>query len=266
MNINEFLKNLNDASSTKIKRNDIYDKCKYSVSKIIEVIKEPFDKDKIALMCFTKGFNDPESKYYHMSVEEIKAAWQAKADLGMANGKILDGYIGLVLDSFTPKDIIEKYTSCLDEKPLKKCQTFKKFYDTNIASGKLNYLTREKILADESLGVVGRFDALFTINDNTLLLIDWKNTENIDTDNKWKKLRGPLNAYDDCDFNTYTIQLYIYVYILRKVYKLKNMKIIPMIVQIGTDDFKMYVPTIPYSDKLVEDVITYAKEQINKSN
>ena len=111
MDINEFLKDLDNASNTKMKRNEIYDKCKYSVSKILEVIKRPFEKDKIAMMCFTKGFNDPESKYYHMTVEEILKSWQDKANIGMANGKILDTFIGLTLDVFTPQDIIDKYVS-----------------------------------------------------------------------------------------------------------------------------------------------------------
>lgn len=264
MDINEFLKNLDNASNTKMKRNEIYDKCKYSVSKILEVIKRPFEKDKIAMMCFTKGFNDPESKYYHMSVEEILKSWQDKANIGMANGKILDTFIGLTLDVFTPQDIIDKYVSSIGEIPYKKCMTFREFNDINIKSGKLKYLTREKILADESLGVVGRFDALFQINDNTLLLVDWKNTENIETSNKWNKLLGPLSEYDECDYNLYTVQLYIYVYILRKKYHLTDVKIIPMIVQIGTDGYKMYTTSIPYSDELVENIIEFAKNEINK--
>ena len=138
------------------------------------------------------------------------------------------------------------------------------FNDINIKSGKLKYLTREKILADESLGVVGRFDALFQINDNTLLLVDWKNTENIETSNKWNKLLGPLSEYDECDYNLYTVQLYIYGYILRKKYHLTDVKIIPMIVQIGTDGYKMYTTSIPYSDELVENIIEFAKNEINK--
>ena len=182
----------------------------------------------------------------------------------MANGKILDTFIGLTLDVFTPQDIIDKYVSSIGEIPYKKCMTFREFNDINIKSGKLKYLTREKILADESLGVVGRFDALFQINDNTLLLVDWKNTENIETSNKWNKLLGPLSEYDECDYNLYTVQLYIYVYILRKKYHLTDVKIIPMIVQIGTDGYKMYTTSIPYSDELVENIIEFAKNEINK--
>lgn len=95
-------------------------------------------------------------------------------------------------------------------------------------------------------------------------MVDWKNTENIETSNKWNKLLGPLSAYDECDYNLYTVQLYIYVYILRKKYHLSDVKIIPMIVQIGTDGYKMYTTSIPYSDELVENVIEFAKNEINK--
>lgn len=96
-----------------------------------------------------------------------------------------------------------------------------------------------------------------------LLVIDWKNTENITTSNPYKKLKGPLYNYDACDLNTYTIQVYIYTYIIRKKYNLKNIKIVPLIVQMGTEEYKMYVPQIPYSDELIEKIIEYAIGEIN---
>jgi hypothetical protein len=97
----------------------------------------------------------------------------------------------------------------------------------------------------------------------TLLLVDWKNTEKIETSNSYKKLKGPLYQYDDCELNRYTIQLYIYVYVLRKVYGLANIKILPLLIQLGTENYSIYVPQIPYSDTLVEDIISFAINEIN---
>ena len=63
---------------------------------------------------------------------------------------------------------------------------FDKFYNENILN-KLEYVAREHMLHDETKGVVGRFDAMFLKNDakipgvQNLLLIDWKNTEKIET-------------------------------------------------------------------------------------
>ena len=264
--IDDFLKELSDATIGKTR--EIYSKCKYSVSKIVEVMHEPFDKEGVANKTFSKHFNDPNSKYYHMSVQEIIASWNAKAELGRNNGKVLDTYIGMILENHESKEILEKYKASLNEIAANKCNVFDKFYNENIVN-KLEFLTREQMLHDETKGVVGRFDAMFLKNDvripgvQNLLLIDWKNTEKIETSNSYSRLKGPLYKYDDCELNRYTIQLYIYVYILRKVYRLTDVRIIPLLVQIGTAAYVIYAPQIPYSDELVCDIISFAINEIN---
>ena len=264
--IDNFLEEL--SAATKGKSREIYSKCKYSVSKIVEVMHEPFDKEGVANKTFSKHFNDPNSKYYHMSVQEIIASWNAKAELGRNNGKALDTYIGMILENHESEEILEKYKTSLNEIAANKCNVFDRFYNENIVN-KLEFLTREQMLHDETKGVVGRFDAMFLKNDvrtpgvQNLLLIDWKNTEKIETSNSYSKLKGPLYKYDDCELNRYTIQLYIYVYILRKVYRLTDVRIIPLLVQIGTNEYKIYAPQIPYSDELVCDIISFAISEIN---
>ena len=264
--IDNFLEELSAATIGKSR--EIYSKCKYSVSKIIEVMHEPFDKEGVANKTFSKHFNDPNSKYYHMSVQEIIASWNAKAELGRNNGKALDTYIGMILEKHESEEILEKYKASLNEIAANKCNVFDKFYNENIIN-KIEFLTREQMLHDETKGVVGRFDAMFLKNDvmthgvQNLLLIDWKNTEKIETSNSYSKLKGPLYKYDDCELNRYTIQLYIYVYILRKVYRLTDIRIIPLLVQIGTVNYAIYAPQIPYSDELVCDIISFAINEIN---
>ena len=44
------------------------------------------------------------------------------------------------------------------------------------------------------------------------------------------------------------------------------MSIVPLIVRIGEHDFGIYSPIIPYSDKLVEDIISFAVAEINKKS
>ena len=264
--IDNFLEEL--SAATKGKSREIYSKCKYSVSKIVEAMYTPFDKEGVANKTFAKYFNDPNSKYYHMSVQEILASWNAKAELGRNNGKALDTYIGMILENHESEEILEKYKSSLNEIAANKCNVFDKFYNENIVN-KLEYVTREQILHDETKGVVGRFDAMFLKNDTklpgvqNLLLIDWKNTEKIETSNSYTKLKGPLYKYDDCELNRYTIQLYIYVHILRKVYHLTDVRIIPLLVQIGAVEYAIYAPQIPYSDELVCDIISFAINEIN---
>lgn len=259
--ITNFIQELHSKCDTRAKISAIYKKCKYSVSKIEAAHCKPFEKEKVAQLTFNKHFNNPESQYYHMSVAEIIDMWTKKAETGANNGKALDNFIGLILDTHATPDVLEKYKSSIGEVAAKKCEVFEKFYKENIEN-KLTFLTREKMLFDEETGVVGRFDAMFMAGEK-LLLVDWKNTEKISVSNDYEKLKGPLYNYDASDLNKYTIQVYLYTYILRKVYKLTNVKIIPLIIQIGTEEYMTYVPQIPYSDELIEDMIKFAINEIN---
>jgi hypothetical protein len=137
--IDNFLEEL--SAATVGKSREIYSKCKYSVSKIVEAMHAPFDKESVANKTFSKYFNDPNSKYYHMSVQEIIASWNAKAELGRNNGKALDTYIGMILENHESQEILEKYKSSLNEIAANKCSVFDKFYNENI-DNKIEYVTR----------------------------------------------------------------------------------------------------------------------------
>lgn len=262
--LQEVLNKINESTGSYPLQKAIYKSCPYSVSKIVAAIHKPFEKEAVAQKTFDKHFNDPESKYYHMSVEEIIAQWDKKGMIGRSNGKTLDKFIELILDKNSPDDVLEKYISSLNPVIANKCRQFKLFYENNIVN-KLEFVAREVMLHDPALKVNGRLDALFQAN-NKLLLIDWKNNEEIKTENPYEKCFGPLYLYDACDLNYYTVQVYIYTYILRKVYHLTELDIVPLIVRIGENDFGIYSPIIPYSDKLVEDIISFAVAEINKKS
>ena len=72
---------------------------------------------------------------------------------------------------------------------------------------------------------------------------------------------GPLYKFPETDLNGYSIQLYIYKYILRKRYNIEN-EIIPCLCRIGPDKFEIYNHQIEYSDDLIESIFKYAIEKI----
>lgn len=257
-NIKAFTKN---AESMKW---DFYKKYPYSVSKILNHLKKPFDTDAVAQKTYNKYFNDPESKYYHKSVQEILTMWKEKSEKGRANGRVLDDFIGLVLDEHAPIEKLAKYMSDLPEVAQNKCNSYYNFYKSSIEN-KLEFLCREQVLAHTDLKVNGRLDAMFCYNNN-ILLIDWKNTEKIETSSKFEKMLGPLYEYDACDLNSYTMQVYIYKYILRTVYHLYDVNIVPLIVQVSEHEVKTYQPIIEYSDELVRKCIDFAIAAIDEEN
>ena len=241
---------------------NIYKDCPLSASRIIETLKEPFDQEAVAKKTFMKHFDDPNSVYYHMSVADIINLWSQKAETGKLNGQLLDKYIGYTFElSENADEVKKKFLESIDEVPRKKCISFDDFYQKNILN-KLKFVCREVLLYDNSLKINGRPDALFLSGDN-LILVDWKNTEDIKTSNPWNKLKGPLYAYDACDLNVYTVQVYLYKYMLKNTYHITS-NIVPIIVNIRQEGFGIYQPIIPYSDELVEKVIEYATEEINR--
>ena len=251
-----------ESTDTYQKKKAIYKACPYSVSKILDTLHKPFEKEKKAQEMVEKYFDDPNNRYYHMSYEDIINQWDEAAKTGRENGKLLDKYIGMVLEKKESKDILDKFTSSINEVAGNKCKSWHRFYDSNIQN-KIEFVGRELMLYDEKLKVNGRLDALFLKGD-ILLLIDWKNNDKISTNNPFEKCKGPLFEYDASDLNLYTVQVYIYAYILITKYHLDDIKIVPLIAQIGQDDFNLYSPMIPYSDTLVSNIISYAKSEINK--
>lgn len=262
MDFKKLLNKINESSGDQKNQRQIYKECPYSVSKIVASLHNEFDTDYMAKKTFEKHYNDPESKYYHMTVDEIIDSWNEKGQFARENGKSLDNFIGMILEKSESPNSLQKHIESLNNVAGKKCSEFLKFYETNI-KGKLDFVGRELMLYDSSLKVNGRLDALFSKGDN-LFVIDWKNNEQITKENIWEKCKGPLYEYDACDLNLYTVQVYIYVYLLRKIYGLTDINIIPLIVRIGTDDYEICSPKIQYSDSLMESIIKFAGNEINK--
>ncbi len=48
----------------------LYKNCPYSVTKIVELCKAEFDKEKVSKQCFEKYYEDVTSPYYHKTQEE----------------------------------------------------------------------------------------------------------------------------------------------------------------------------------------------------
>jgi hypothetical protein len=245
-------------------RKSFYKEYPYSVSKILAHLKKPFDKEGVALKTYNKHYDDIDSIYYHKTIDDILNMWEEKAEFGRNNGKALDDFIELILDKNANENELSDYINKLNDVAKNKCNTYYKFYNASIKN-KLDFLCREQVLAIPDLGVSGRLDAMFYYKD-TILLIDWKNTEKIESSNKYEKLLGPLYEYDACDLNSYTMQVYIYKYILRHVYHLYDVNIVPLIVQVGEHDVKTYQPVIEYSDDLVIKCIEFGINAIKEEN
>ena len=123
-----------------------YDLPRLSISQVLGLLQEEFDSEGIAKKTHDKNFNNPESKYYKMSVEEIMESWKAKGAESCHYGSLLDDYIGLNLTGTEPEVKLWKLNNNYDydERLHGVCDSFDAFYNLVMKSGDTEFVTREK--------------------------------------------------------------------------------------------------------------------------
>lgn len=236
-----------------------------SVSNIKDSCKEPFDRDGVATKTHKKYFDDATSPYYQMSVEDIINQWETKGRISRENGSLCDTFIEYFYNNESQEKIDQFKQYCLNEKEdmVRKCTGIENCLQ-DFKAKEFVFDAREipLLLPYEYKGTTyvinGRFDAIFT-KLNKLILIDWKNSEDIKTSNSYQKLLGPCDKMDDCDMNLFTIQLYLYKYMLKNIYGVEK-EILPYIIQFPSQKdyyYKVFKPSFEYDEKLIEKIIEH---------
>lgn len=203
---------------------------KISISKCLDMLETPFDKQGVAQKTYEKNFNNPESKYYQMDVQQIIESWEAKGAESCHYGSMLDDYIGINLtktdDDLELWKLDNNYD--YDERLHGLCDSYDNFISMiHESRPNLQFVARERSLylktrnplyekypeTGEYFNINGRFDALFydTVKD-IYVLVDWKSSGTIDrTANKFThKMLGPMFAYPQLNWYRYTLQLHFY--------------------------------------------------------
>lgn len=199
-----------------------------SITNILSMLTEPFDKEGIAKKTHDKRFNDPTSEYYQKSVDEIINMWETKGAESCHYGSMLDDYIGVNLTG-TDMDVKlfkleNNFTN--DKRFHDLCESFDNFYKVMSKSGDTIFIDRERTVYHKveftdhnnpeskiTYYIKGRFDALF-YNKRTKkwIVIDWKSSGSIDKiPNRYtKQLFAPMDMYPALNYYTYTSQLFFY--------------------------------------------------------
>jgi len=248
-----------------------------SISSVLELIKEPFNKIEVATKTYNKHFNNPNSEYYQMTVEQICEKWEQKGADSRHYGSLLDNYIGYNLNNET--DELElfnlDYDRDNDERLNGLCNSFDEFVNDYLKNHpELIYITREKSVFYNIPGtdqyITGRFDALFF---NTLkkrfLIVDWKSSAEIEKKSTpWTtKLLGPCKDLLNLNWYTYTLQVYFYKTALENNY-CKGYDVDCVIVQlpgtIVTESNKLYNvnnPAFEYNKEYMDKLFIYAHKK-----
>jgi len=255
-----------------------------SISKVIEMIQEPFDQIGVATKTFEKHYDDDASEYYHMSIEEICNKWSEKGNESKRYGAMLDEYIGHVLNK--EDEDLEIFNLDYDRDGDKRldgiCSSFddfiKDWLEENpsmvfVAREKNVYLKINNPLYKEGSGlskwiyIRGRFDALFYDTDKKrYVIVDWKSSDSVDKKvSRWTtNLLGPMKAFPSLNWYTYTMQVYFYKTSLEsEAYSIGDVDciIVQLPGKIVTESMKRYCvhkPAFQYDKDLMLKTYEYA--------
>ena len=219
-----------------------------SISEILGMLSEPFDRDGVAQKTFDKHYNNEDSQYYRKTVDEIIAMWEAKGADSLHYGRLSDQYIETRLTK-TDNDLeLWKLDNNYDydDRLKNNCNSFDDFY--NLFNKKYQFVDREQTVylmsPNKDFLIKGRYDARWMNTDNgNHLIVDWKTSGTIDkTPNRWTgKLLGPASIYPSLNWYIYTMQVYFYKYALLHTY-----------LQEGTDENSIDVAIVDLPGQILE--------------
>lgn len=181
-----------------------------SVTSLVSNFKLPFDGKAVA----NRVTKSKKSKWYGIPPEKILQLWQAEADRAVTLGTYYHNQREAdlcSLSSIEREGIPIPVYSPIEEGTLKKAP------EQKLTDG----IYPEHMVYLKSAGICGQSDLVEVVN-GKVNIIDYKTNKEIKTESfkNWEgiseKLLAPLNHLDDCNYNHYSLQLSIYMYIILK--------------------------------------------------
>lgn len=260
-------------------KNDWVDKSipTISISEVIDMMKEPFDKDAVVERTYNKHHDNPNSEYYQMSKEDILNEWSRRGSESTHYGQLSDSYIETkLLKEDLDLEMWKLDNNYDNDKRLKNnCDSFDSFW--SLFGKKYELVSREETLfwkvPNHNFYIKGRFDALFKNKETgRYVVIDWKTSKSVDKKTSpWtKKLKGPLNMYPDLNWYEYTLQVFFYkTALVESKYLPEDITLDDIDVAIVDLPGKMLpngynweynLPAFPYNETLIVQIMDFASK------
>ena len=170
---------------------------------------------------------------------DLKKAWDEEAIKGKTRGSELH----LVYEQYKQRKVTDQ-----------------KFYKTaeKVKQSDRYVVAQEIIVADDELMIAGTIDEIEINSNLDWFLEDLKTDKEIKTSNKFQKFKDPLSHLEDCNFNTYAVQLNLYAYIVEKNTSIRFKGF--NINHLSEDGIVKYsVPRLNLTDEIVRRIIDLAK-------
>lgn len=236
-----------------------------SVTSLVSNFKKPFDSKSVS----QKVSKNKKSKWFGLTPERIQELWESEANRATSLGNFYHNQ--------RESDICSLASIQKEGTPI---PVYKPIEEDGLKKAPVQRLTDgiypEHMVYLKSAGICGQSDLVEVVN-GKVNIIDYKTNKEIKTESfrNWEgipdKLSSPLNHLEDCNFNHYSLQLSIYMYIILK----HNPKLEPgriyihhvLFETVGEDEHEY--PITKYSaegDPVVKDVVVmeipYLKEEV----
>lgn len=213
-----------------IKTSDIYT----SVTKFIKLFEHSFNEDyfskyKAIELCDFDNFKKIKKQYGFSKVVDvyeienkfsekyINAQTQILTEWKDKNSKSI--LKGLKLHKEKEQEILNQKFFLFENKKYNLAELF-------IEKNNKNSVYPELLIYDHHFKIAGQCDLILKDSDNNITIIDYKTNEKIETKNPFQKMKEPINHLEQCNFNTYCLQLSFYGYMLeRKGFNIKDLYI-----------------------------------------
>ena len=201
------------------------------VSNVTHMFQEHFDSHTKAQETFERNFDNPDSKYYRMTAQEIEESWKKISSDACSTGTERHEFAESLFYYFT-----RQFDKILPEfkDRLKEDCGFEAIYPKEIAAARFYErlpkcfvpILAETKVYDEDLGYSGTFDLLCyydreldekNTTNSGLVILDWKTNRDLYKNFKEKKLLPPFEDLLDSPLYIYHLQLSLYQNCLEKI-------------------------------------------------
>ena len=194
-----------------------------SVSNITHLFKPKFDAAAKSQEMYEKYYNDPTSKYYQMTQQQILEQWTVIKDTACYNGTNVHEFGESCFYFMTYQDdkILHNFKDRLNGDEFnsinEKEDAVVKFW--NDLPQCFVPIASENQVCREDLGYSGTFDLLFyydaeldnkTQDKSGFVIFDYKTNKDLYKNFRGERMLYPFNELLNCSFNVYQLQLSLY--------------------------------------------------------
>jgi len=236
---------------------------KYSVTGLLESLKEPFEKEKWASI---KG------KEFGLTAEEIMWGWDQKNMYSKVLGTIFHGYAENYYNNkvvpYDKKWVTSQLTPEQHTELRKTLEVLLKQFN-NFYNDTKEYLIpvkNELVVGDiNNTKICGMVDMLcYNTKKECFEIYDFKTNKEINYSSKFnKKFLAPLDHLEACEFNTYSLQLGLYKKFIEDHTSIKIENLYVLWLNKKNDNYQL-IPLLNLNSEIDLVIQKFIKDQVNE--